>query len=386
MGIRRGDIRTNLIILIAVFLSIILLFNGILSASKLSENSEQKQKEIYNSQMLISYDFISETSWSGDDEIIVEGNHIEELNLTEGNLIFKGYKLFIGGTYNPIYADILLVQNEDLVEGLEIGRYATDEELENNIPVVIIGKGLEHYAIEENNKKYISIESEKYEVVGVLKDNTSGNLDDRLIINYESLSENKRNEVNYSFSNPEDGIYNFNLLYGSNMCDVENNKVIIEEWTTGLGGLGEYEYISNYYVEEDTYIDYVSELVVKLNVYTIRLLYIFSLINCIVVSNIWIKQRKKEFIIRKAFGENMGSITKLIVGGLGNIIATAFVLAIFVELIYVYVSRQSEYWWKYFNQNILYLAIGIILILGTVSLIPIMQVWKISPNQGLRDL
>lgn len=109
-------------------------------------------------------------------------------------------QIFIKGEYNS--------------SPLISGRFFNEKDFNKNKKLAVIGKNYIANMLEENGQKYIQIENQKFQVIGIMGMNIDTGLDDRIIINADALYKEVQNNIFILDSN-----YN---LWGNSSIDIFN--------------------------------------------------------------------------------------------------------------------------------------------------------------------
>lgn len=260
----------------------------------------------------------------------------------------------------PGLADIILSQKEPLIYPVVEGKLPeTDKEL--RCPTVILGRKHLQDVIYENGKKYYEIEGVMCQVCAVLGSEGSDIFDYKVILYYEGLNDELRRCI--------DVFHEFSFVIESNRADTqfimknlqERTKKYTSEVALG-GGIGE----TNEYqvgVEED------------ISYYLI--IFLFCVVNVIVVSEYWIKRRYKEIAIRRIFGYSDIRIYAVLYRDLVLNVSIAVGIALliqgllqnaFKEYMHIYMSQLGYY--------IGYSVLFIFIISAVIMIYPILLLRK----------
>lgn len=221
------------------------------------EANEYKYKTMYS---IYVSDFF-------DDELLVD-----KINQIPGNIISTGNYMYINNTEKYQEIEIVIKQDENLSYPVKI----IDKDGE-----IYIGKKLEEECHRNNGILYLTIGDKDYRVAGILSSDSTD------ILNYKIIVLRDSNMISNIL---EQGT--IIVECGSNLCDLDKS-------------------IRNFYsdYEKYAYIDYnsISSRYIEVGSETADqefyiVISIFSIINCVVISEFWILRRKKEIIIRKLFG------------------------------------------------------------------------------------
>ncbi|MBQ4282900.1 MAG: ABC transporter permease [Lachnospira sp.] len=290
------------------------------------------------------------------------------LNLEAGNLLLAG-KLSLalqeGGSNTR--SEVILKQNEEMPYKLLEGRLPGSEPEDAGKRLVALGRDKYKYAYEENGKKYVTIESETYEVVGVIGSERSDYWDYKVVLNINCIGENtlknivKKNEFTIELGSNEGDLNDaYSRVYG-NIMSADSSSIITAKKINNTG--------------ESTVEKTLGKENLKVNI----IVYIFCLFNCMVMSEFWIIQRKKDLAIKKAFGM---SDYKIIVEIAGNILALSLVALVGFFVIYgVFVILPVDLGIKVtFNLFTCVSTVAAVLVTVIITMIyPIYKVLRFQP-------
>jgi len=114
------------------------------------------------------------------------------------------------------------------------------------------------------------------------------------------------------------------------------------------------------------------------------ILAVFVLVNCILVSDIWIERRMNEFAVRKACGMGFGKILLTIIKQISPLLILSLVLSMIMEAIYILVTKtniEKVYW-----NDIIYLLVASVVMMIITLIIPMKKINKIKPAKALSSL
>ena len=123
----------------------------------------------------------------------------------------------------------------------------------------------------------------------------------------------------------------------------------------------------------------------KINVMLSVILLVFSLISCIVISDLWFSRRKKEFLIRKAFGYNMRQIAVLLIKEIGRMSLVSLLVSIPMQMIYSFCKHYGTTDMITSIIQIFALLIGVLAVDGIVMIRPYLKISKLNPSQNIID-
>lgn len=190
---------------------------------------------------------------------------------------------------------VLIKQNEPLKYPLKSGRYWENGSNEKN--TVVIGTGVLKSTYLTDEKRYLIINDEPYEVIGVLEDPAGDKADSRIFANYQYISDVLKNELAYRGPySPHSG-----LLFISDYSDVDKEITTMTEWC------------NQYYPDRKVMIMDASNewdfgFFIKLLKYFMLGLIIFALYNSCIIAKLLFERYKRDLIIMRAFGLGDGQI------------------------------------------------------------------------------
>ncbi len=112
------------------------------------------------------------------------------------------------------------------------------------------------------------------------------------------------------------------------------------------------------------------------------LIAIFSFINCMFVTNIWIMRKKRELVIRKTFGQSIIKILERLI--MEYTIIAVVTVCISIVLQYIYAQITDEISLHFSMENIMIIGITMVVLIVINMLIPLINVAKIKPAKGLK--
>lgn len=363
------DKYSTCLLIVGFILSCFVAINvlSVMNKIKLEQNKYRDEEyKNFNTFMLENLDDISENQI---DKVL------NELRTDKGNVYIYGYYSFSGtGLYNPcIYLN--LSENEETNQNIVWGRMPDKREADNNEHVVAVGTSMRPYIEETDGEKYITIDSVYYKVVGIYQTYKNLSQEDNMDIctYYECIDEKlKYNIVNFSV---------FNVKYGSSKLDEVSFQNQIKRIKEVLKDNG----FVNFIDEKDETVDRMVAAKQQINQYFMYVTFIFTLINCMVISNIWIKRRHNELVIRRTFGYSMSDIIKLILKDMSVYAVISLAIGIVLQTIYSYTFGKNMLDMKFVGENALFLLVILGLIVVVSAMIPVMHIRKIIPSKDIRQ-
>lgn len=277
-----------------MFVGLIIAFIAVICGSYIFQRVENGKKES------IGYKYINQKSIH---YYNMDGTNLDVLNLsksTEINIEVAGLSMMVGEETRDTTIAVSL--NEELPYNLIEGRFPTEEEIQNHVNVVNIGRYCEKFVYEKDGKKYIDYDNIPYEVIGILGAPKSDVLDYVTYFVYDCLNEYHKNIFN--------SLQLVTVRYGSDYINVDNeiSKILASadenlQSEIDTSGNANITIINGH--EKDLFY---------------FMIYGFAIGICVIMSELWIFERKEEIAILKTVGLSLGYIEiKLFASIMGNI-------------------------------------------------------------------
>lgn len=243
---------------------------------------------------------------------------------------------------------------------------------------ILIGKSLKDYVWIKKNKEYITLGGQEFSVGGVL--DYVGIDDESVYILWEQLNEEQKKDL---ITEIEKYCLNFNnvnlqITMQSNTSLDTIYQELSEKISTDL-----YGQIQVAVEKEDR--DVFDSARKKINVMLSVILLIFSVISCIVISDLWFSRRKKEFLIKKAFGYNMRQIAVVLIKEISRMSLVSLLISVPLQMIYSYCKHYGTADMRTSIILILDLLIGVLAVDGIVMIRPYLKISKLNPSQSIID-
>lgn len=187
---------------------------------------------------------------------------------------------------------------------------------------ILIGDTLLEFATEKEDGSDILIDSLDFNIAGVLDNNMTAGIDDRIYVFWDNLDQVHRDFLFGYICENSNGLIEYSMESEEDLSDVylwfegelikENIKSELVE-PRAEGGYQNYWYIL------------YNKVFMDIGLF-------FSVLCCFCVSYMWLLGRLKEFIIRKAFGYRISEIALLVFRDLIKLCIPAFVLAMILQL------------------------------------------------------
>ncbi len=367
------DRLASTLMIVTLTLSFLVVLNVIKIQNEQKIGEHQLEQERYLSEKVYRYDF-------GDEE--PETNmKIDALDIRVGNVIITSEYNQIGDAdyYAPM--DIVVAYNEPLVEKLQEGRYPTETEIMHERRCVVIGTGLLRFTKKDGKERVLSIAGMDYEVLGILKDVTGNEMDDRMIVFYDALAE----QTKARFDKRLEESFDTDILYGSNKGTLEESQVL-ENWLYQTVDKKYFSMVEEDELEDIEYSYEAANMMREYNKYTLYAMFAFCMCACFLVSSVWIKRRRKEMVVRKALGSSFLKVTGILIKDLGIMIGISIIMDVVFLSMQILVTGNNWVRQDYITDNIQNIGMAVAIILFVTMIRPLYIVATISPAEGTRAL
>ena len=309
------------------------------------------------------------------EDTVTKQYDVPKLPPVEGNIIYERYVSTFADSFDSAIADVYLKYLEPPLEALESGRYPTAEEFERGDKLVVIGDGLLPFTTQHDDRLYIGLEQEVYEVIGILEDVAGSGDDERMYMFFPSMGEKMQQ---YILEDMHAGLAR--LIYQSN-TEAEDVESLLDAWIGEEFPETKWEISASAADEEETILGDVSAMLYELSRQMVMLVYAFGMVSCFSVARIWAKRRTKEMMIRMAFGEAKVRIGVNFCLNLLCIQAAGTVMA-FAAMLIAGISGSTGF--LFANMNYRSIGIQTLLIFLITAIVPLMSIRQLSPAQGLQ--
>ena len=369
------DMPTTLLIIIGFTLSYFIAINGIALINTISSEQGKKKQTTYENEQVFSVDFcVPETYFIKNEAMYIKRIHdfLDKFDTEIGNLAINDYVGFVGDSMIPTRTNVILAENEDLGIKIVSGRLPSEEEIRDKTNVALISKEYKKNTVEKNGATFIRINEFYFSVIGYFE--TDIVTEDRrdIILFRNTFSDELMNQFVINLFE----FYNTNIIYGSNVQDISTAYQDLSKIVNQSG----YRIGEDLFKGSDPYINKKE----KFNKMFLGVLLIFCLINCAVISNVWIRRRFQELVIRKTMGYSMRQIIWMLAVDLFGYGIISCILAIISQLIYSKFLNENVLQMKYFVQNSIYI-LGVMLVVILITLvIPMIQIRNVIPKRKIR--
>jgi len=362
---------TAIFLILGLALSMLMISMGTsFVAEHLYAESEKENAKPPNGRQ---YDMV----WSGDKTFEQIGECFQGIRKKTG-VIVNGLMVHIDesevNTYAPVSAE-WFVEDNNWHYPVSEGKYFTKEQIENKEKVVLIGKTYKEYTYKENNKTYINIEKEKYQVLGIVGTSEQISLwDSRIFMPCTVLPAKVIKEMS-EYHYMTFILYNENRNFKKDEDVIQRNikKLFSDPKVSFQGKIESGDMAENLINNPDM-------------IYTIAIVgYLVSLIYAINIVVFWMEKRKYEIGIRKALGYKNRDIIGIILSEMQGFSIISCVVAVAIQFIgSVIFGTIANYTLHIYLPNVI---VGIVVVFFTTfitSIWPIRKALRIQPIEILR--
>lgn len=310
-------------------------------------------------------------------------NHVTaELNSNSNEAAFSPDALLETlSSYKAVHAKLKTPDEVgEVSQAYEITVAFSDSErlvLSQNSTVQEYGKGLflgEAVAelLDESDTLYLF--GDTYKVDGILKNDVAGGYDDRIIIFWNSLKEQSKEYLKKELVEH----YQLGMLIGVCLDADEELDDTVSELSEKLTALG----VDMDIMDSSRTANYLSWLYQNFSKIGLGLVGIFAIVNCGVISNVWIAQNKKLLAVLLALGYKNRDIYRFVLKELFHYVVIALPITCVLQGIYMIAVRQRNV------LNIVYelpvFLVGILMVLIIFAWIPLLFIFKKTPLEVMR--
>lgn len=370
----------NVLLMLALGISFFLTLNGLQTMNEIQavyENQRQQQKhEKYTAVFDLTENNVEEETEPREKDFF--GN----IPCNYSNIILSGIVISVRGTSQYQSLQICLKENETPKYQLEYGKY------NDNPGHVVIEKSLLKWTEEREDGTYICIENEWYKVTGVYaRSILEEQLGERplILISYTAMSKSLKEMVYQWVSGTGSGA-GYELCLESNQNkervekDVENLQTFIHTWLNENETLEKTELSESEMTAQNNMENYQ-----KMSQNITAALLGFSLLNCVIIIRLWIQRRRKEFVIRKTFGEGNGRILLHVAAELAKLTLSASFIVWILEYGYYKMSGMAFMQGMPMLYNFARLFLIMVFFMILLLIIPIINIIRLQPAEGMRE-
>ncbi len=251
------------------------------------------------------------------------------------------------------------------------GTFPTDEDISGEENIILLGKGLEDICYERDGYTYVKAQNDEYRVTGFIG---TGN------------SDAQDYEVVFFLSACGDGIKQILESYESVAVLMESNHKTTGELYDLIAANQEDKDLSCSIVmggrAQVTYSGQSSESDKSLY----QMLYIFCMINCLVVSEFWISERKNDVSVRRILGYSGIRIYGFLYAQLLKPVCVAAALCLIFQLFSRYISFDgTQLAMRLTVGNVLWMLVAVLASAAVIAGVSMYQAMKTNPVDTIRN-
>lgn len=268
-------------------------------------------------------------------------------------------------------AEVMFYQNEAIPYTLETGNYTeANDEL-----IAYIGKTLEKYTYKIDGKDYIDIGEQRFRVMGIIKSNSVINYSTKILLSYKNI------KANLAADKVEDILSTYIYMYASSNISEEELEYVEKNIQKRLVDTDYVLYSEAETDEEETFI-YISKI---FGPKITKISNVLCLLTVAIVLNIWIKHKRKEFAIRKAYGMSTIKIFVNLLFQFAKCFVAAIALGIIFQYVYCFIEGGKFDFATYFSGDGSIIYVYVVAVLLVLMAFHIEYISKIESKNGLAD-
>lgn len=295
----------------------------------------------------ITFECENDSSAINTDLLNLKGNYIL-IKETSG---FSDYKsIFIKGKCD---------NKPEMIEG----RFFKEEDFNKDNKYTVIGKNLLENLVDEDGKKYYSIEGSYYEVIGVMgnsKEDTP--YDNYVYVNLDSLLEKDGSYLNGKFI--IDGRLNSNNLFEEITEKYKDTSMSVKK-VNRTSSLTE---------------DIIKDNIASKTKYIIEIVCVL-VINTFLITEYWIKDRDKEMGIRRVVGATKMQISIRI---LRELMIIGLISYLTGYLLFLGVTYIMDGYLHFYIETMIYVLLIVMTSSLLASFVPIIKANKMEPSEVIK--
>ncbi len=291
--------------------------------------------------------------------------------IKKGNLTLRGRFAFpFKESGYTTRGELILSCNEPLQYVMESGHIPGTEAADYGRNVVALGRDKYKYAYERDGKKYVTLCLEEYEVVGVIGSN-SDYWDYKIVCNIGCIGDKMREYI---------------LQYNECQLHLESNiEDMQESYKSVCANIQSVDPVAaiSAYKDNSKGKNTIDSTLAKQNVKVNIIVYLFCIVNCVIISYFWIFKRRKEIAIRKAFGISNIKIGLMLFKEM--LCMMIFSLILFVLLFGAFSMIVGQDIGLKLDFTTVAIVAGVILITSLISIIyPVIKVFRMDAAAGVK--
>lgn len=359
----RNKSITTLLIL-GLLVSYFIVINGVAMLNSITEEQNKSMAEEYkNEKKFILAKYIPEVT-ATDKVAIFESrfeNTIKTLGTGKGNLMLKGHGVNVGAALKGVYADVIYSLEDKLNKKIVSGRMPLQEEITSKEKVALVSRDMEKYIEKKDNILQIQISDIVYKVTGIFETNDISSTRADIVLFMDSFTDEEikimANRIKFVA-----------VSYSGNISEADYQELLQKVKRNGE--------IADENIENN---DSENKNRILFNKIFMIILFVFSLINCMVISNVWINSRFRELVIRKTIGYSVMQVVGLLISDLLKYSCISVGLAIVFQTVISKLLMENSMSMKYSINNTIYLVVSLGIIVALSLVVPIIKLKKLLP-------
>lgn len=238
-----------------------------------------------------------------------------------------------------------------------------------------IGENIKKYIFKKNGTDCINVAGIDMPIAGIIKNNMSAGVDDSMYVIWDSCSSTTKDKLKQVICDGE--VWGIHVWLQSRGTDISGG------WAEALDMIKQqgFEVFEDRpgYRYEDNRLNYFYKFY---NILIQGVVFVFSLFSCFLASVFWAGSIRREIAIRRAFGWDLRQLGVHLSVCMAKFSCISFFLALAVELVYLFVSKQFSDGWY------IYLAAAFVMQIFTSFLVlahMMDKIKKISMSELLRE-
>lgn len=371
------DTGISIIMILNFILVFLLVINVITLDSKrrLSENNLEKYNTKYSYSLTvsaISQDGSIVNNYSPENMVDDSYNAVMKF---PGNVIRSGYFAIKSKNANVTNGSInCVIKNDEEIMIDTIDGNTHIYEVNSSETGVYIHELFTDNVYNIDGIDYINMNGASIPVKGVKKDYSLDYSDTKMYVFANGLDDNQKKNLLYDYDNI-DVCEEMNFQLNSNYECSDSVEKIQKE----LSDIG---YVVSVVNSNSYKVDKSFNLSNDLSKIIYIVLIVFSLINCIYISNVWILRQQREIVIRKTFGQLMRVISFNIFSEIFLKLLLAIIGAIIIQMIALGGIDKEIISLR--TCGLFLVAIVLVLLINVIS--PIIKINKLQPVVGLKEM
>lgn len=371
------DIPSSILMIIGLAISYFVIINCADIAGKITNEYMSLNNYQYVVEYRVEYNVEKSDERQAGEECI-EREHIEYFeNVDCSYVAMTSFPLYLNREPTAYHASILFsydsmakMRNKN---GMKI-HYKS--ELVSSGECVYLGETLANYLKTKYESTNLYDEGTEYKTIDILENNSSGGIDNSLYIVWDYCTPEQRTAIINKATSEVNNISVSILL--------KSDIPIDDVYQKNISDFSKYPYLDFVLYEAEVMSDYQNlwyrYFSITFNVVSL----IFSVMVCLVITDLWIARRRREVAIRKAFGYSNSKLFKLLFTDLLRISLPAFILAFVLQITYKLIFDERFIFGASSAIRTLAVILSILLIILLLMNRVLNKVKKISPIEWIR--